>query len=189
MYAFGFFGLESYGGEFTNGNTLLYEKVGNPPRLYIYTMSFGYGAGDFIAVATIAWKISVALRSTKGASESYNALIKEMESTAQSLYQTGNLLENAGLPASTANCISHGLSLCHSNLLKLKMIVKEYQRGFETPTTAQAKQKDWHSLWGLKAQLKKVQWEMCEKECVNEIRQNIKSGVAEIVLVLEACGL
>ena len=150
-------------------------------------MSFGYGVGDFISVATIAWKISLALRSTKEASESYNALIQEMESTAQSLYQTGKLLETAGLPASTANCISHGLSCCHSNLLRLKMIVKEYQGDFEKPTTA--KQKDWHSLWGMKAQLKKISWEMCEKEGVNEIRQNIKNGIAEITLILQACGL
>ena len=150
-------------------------------------MPFGYGVGDFIVIATIAWKISLALRSTKGASESYNALIQEMESTAQSLYQTGKLLETAGLPASTANCISHGLSRCHSNLLRLRVVVKEYQEGLGEPATA--KQKVWHSLWGMKAQLKKISWEMCEKESINEIRQNIKSGIAEITLILQACGL
>ena len=119
-------------------------------------MSFGYSIGDFIAVATIAWKISVALRSTKRASKNHSTLIQELESTAQSLYQTGKLLETAGLPASTANCISHGLSLCHSNLLSLRRIVKEYQESFVKPAAAMGKQKDWHSLWGMKAQIKKI---------------------------------
>jgi len=152
-------------------------------------MSFGYGVGDLITVATIAWKISVALRSTKGASESYNSLIQEIECTAQLLYQTGKLLETAGLSASTENSISHGLSLCHSNLLRLRMIVEKYQESFETLATAPAKQKNWNSMWGLKAQLKKISWEMCEKEGVNDIRQNIKIGVDEIALILDACGL
>ena len=67
--------------------------------------------------------------------------------------------------------------------------MKEYQKSFETPKMLPAKQRDWHSLWGMKAQLKKISWEMCEKEGVNEIRQNIKSGVAEITLILQACGL
>ena len=152
-------------------------------------MSFGYGVSDFITVATIAWKISLVLRSTKEASESYNNLIQELESTAQSLYQTGKLLETAGLPASTANCISHGLSRCHSNLLRLRVIVKEYQKSFEIPTMAQVKQKNWHNMWRMKVQLKKISWAMCEKESVNKIRQNIKRGVTEIALILDACGL
>ena len=149
-------------------------------------MSFGYSVGDFITVATLAWKLSLAVRSAKGASESYRDLIQELELTARSLYTAGQLLETAGLPASAANCTRHGLSRCHSNLRKLGLIVKEYQKSMETPTTQQG---NWCSWLAVQAGLRKISWELYERDGINEIRQNIKSGIVEIGLVLDACGL
>ena len=42
-------------------------KTNRGLEIYSSLTSLGYSVGDFIAVATIAWKISLALRSTKGA--------------------------------------------------------------------------------------------------------------------------
>ena len=149
-------------------------------------MSFGYSVGDFFTVATLAFKLSIAVRSVKGASESYRDLTQELELTARSLNAVGQLLETAGLPASAANCTRHGLSRCDNNLQKLELIMKKYQKGMETST---AQQGNWRSRLAVPAGLKKISWELYEKEGINEIRQNIKSGIAEIGLVLDACGL
>ena len=165
------------------------SRISSPTHtltIYILLMSFGYNAGDFITVATLAWKLSTAVRSARGASESYRDLIQELELTARSLYAAGQLLETAGLPASVANCIRHGLSRCHSNLRKLGLIVKKYQKSMGTPT---AQQGNWYSRLAVQAGLKKIAWELYGKEDINEIRQNIKSGIMEIGLVLDACGL
>ena len=149
-------------------------------------MSFGYSVGDFVTAATLAWKLSIAIRSAKGAPESYRDLIQELELTAQTLFTAGQLLETAGIPASSANCIALGLSKCRNNLLRLRIIVKNYQECMETPNPQGG---DWYGRFAVRAGLKKMLWELSEKEGITEIRQNIKNGITEITLILEACGL
>lgn len=99
----------------------------------VLLMSFGYSIGDFISVATLAWKLGIVVRSAKGDSESFRDLICELDLTTQSLYTAAQLLKTAGLPASAANCIRHGLSRCHINLERLMKIVEEYKKCLETP--------------------------------------------------------
>ena len=154
--------------------------------IYILPMSFGYSVSDFFSVATLAFKLSIAMRNAKGACKSYRELIQELELTARSLNTVGQLLETAELPASAANCTRHGLSRCHSNLQRLELIMKKYQRSMGGLA---AQQENWRSWLAVQAGLKKIYWELYEKEGINEIRQNIKSGIIEIGLVLDACGL
>jgi len=93
-------------------------------------MSFGFGIGDFFAVAKLAWRISIALRG-KDRSDSIKLLISELEFTAQTLHQSGTLLDNINyhndVDDATKNVVGLGLSRCKEELMKLDEIEKKYQ--------------------------------------------------------------
>lgn len=160
-----------------------------------YSMSFGFGVGDFLAAATLAWKISVALRSAKQTSESLKLLIFELEFTSQALNQAGNILENAGLQASAMNVMQLGLSRCQGELNKLNEILNKYGQvgGGGTSGGFGSHPKNWlqrpKALSGLARCLKDLKWELCEKEGVNELRENINKSVVLVMMILSASGM
>ena len=144
-------------------------------------MSFGFGVGDFYTAATLAWRISVALRG-RDRSESVELLISELEFTAQALHQSGTLLDNINchndVDDATKNVVGLGLSRCKEELMKLDKIVKKYQRGSSSkPIYLQ-----WVSVPSSGVQ--NLKWEFCAKDGVNQLRENISKGLIQINFIL-----
>lgn len=133
-------------------------------------VSFGFGVGDFLAVANLAFKITMLLREIKGVSADYKRLIADLEFTTQALNHAGRLqnLSNT-LPISAKNAVSHGLSCCQRDLERLMEIIQKYHSGFHP--------------------FQKVKWAIIESEDVNKLRDNICKSVVQINLILSVIGL
>ena len=148
-------------------------------------MSFGFGVGDFFSIATLAWRISVALR-VKDKSESVKLLISELEFTAQTLYQSGILLDNTNCHVDdvTRKLVGLGLSRCQEELMKLDEIVKKYQQGSRSSKPMYFQ---WISVLG--SGVRGIKWEFSAKDGVNQLRENISKTLNQINLILTACKL
>jgi len=92
-------------------------------------VSFGYSIGDFIAVATTTWKTSL---NTKGASESYKPSSRRWNQQHNCYIRLASSSKPLAFPLPQQAVLVMGYH-CHSNLLRLKMTMKEYQKGFERP--------------------------------------------------------
>ena len=92
---------------------------------------FGFGVGDFLAVADLAFKITVLLVEIKGASAGYKRLTADLEFTTQALNHVGRLQNPSNtLPISAMNAVSYGLSCFQRDLERLMEIVQKYRSSF-----------------------------------------------------------
>ena len=130
---------------------------------------FGFSVGDFLAVADLAFKITILLLEIKGVSASYKRLIADLKLTTQALNHVGQLQSLNTLPIAAKNAVSHGLSCCRRDLERLMEIVQKYRSGFHM--------------------FQKVKWVILESEDVNKLRDNICRSICQINLVLSAIGL
>jgi len=70
-------------------------------------MSFGFSAGDFIAAATLAYKLVVALSESSGSSMEYQQLIQDLSCVHRTLIQVEDMRSANQLNQSTINALRH----------------------------------------------------------------------------------
>ena len=142
------------------------------------SFGFGVGVGDCFTVATLAWRISIALRG-RDRSEGVKLLISELEFTAQTLYQSGTLLDNINchnVDNATRHVVGLGLSRCKEELMKLDKIVKKYQRGSRPSKPIYLR---WILVPG-----QNLQWEFSAKDGLKQLRDNISKSLIQMNHIL-----
>jgi len=131
---------------------------------------FGFGVGDFLAVADLAFRITILLLEIREASEGYKSLIVDLEFTTQALNHAGRLQNlSSTLPLDSTNALSYGLSCCRRDLERLMEIVQKHRSGFRL--------------------FQKLKWVVLESEDVNKLRDNICKSMGQIHLILSVTGL
>ncbi|KAM7185897.1 hypothetical protein V8F20_011601 [Naviculisporaceae sp. PSN 640] len=97
-------------------------------------MSFGYGVGDFIAGANLAYKPIRVMAETRGASEEYQDAMTELCAIQQAFMHVGQIIQSKILPQATLNSASHIVMSSMDIIARFLERTHEYRKRFESNT-------------------------------------------------------
>ena len=112
-------------------------------------MSFGYGVGDVIAVATLVTKIARSLRETTGSSQDFQNLVLRFDTFGQ-LLNTVQQIKSGQLPQSAVSAICTHVANSKPLLRKFDETTERYKRSLSGAGSGKRLQDSWRKIgWGL----------------------------------------
>ena len=114
-------------------------------------MSFGVSAGDFIAAATLAYKLVITLSSTSGSSSNYQQLIQDLSCVHRTLIQVEKMKAANQLNQSTINALRHQVNGAKKPMEAFLEKTEKYRRSLGASSGSGSTVKDsWRKIgWGL----------------------------------------
>lgn len=91
-------------------------------------MSFGFSAGDFVAAASLAYKLIQALSSSSGSSMEYQQLIQDLSCIHRTLLQVEQMKSAGQLNRSTVNALMHQVVSAKQPMEAFLQRIAKYRR-------------------------------------------------------------
>lgn len=143
---------------------------------------FGFSIGDLIQGLKLIKQSIKALEDTRGSSADYQALSDEIHSLQDGLEAVEDLRldQRLGLESKPYIAIQAAVTRCQRCIDVFLSTIRKYQPWLQTIHAS-------GSAW--KANLRKIQWALCEKDDVNRFRAQLErrsSSIGMLLVTLQA---
>lgn len=133
---------------------------------------------------SLAVNIATALSESRGACVDYQNFILELDNTATCLQFIHDILGETKLQQSSLNALTKEGYECHKLLKELLSIVDKYKAKLGAERKIKQGMKVvWVTSW------QKVGWSLFQQEEVTKLRARLGAHVANMMLVLQGCGV
>ena len=145
---------------------------------------FGFSVGDLVLGLKLIKQSIDALQDTKGSSADYQALTHEIDSLKDALEAVEDLQleQRLGLKSKPCLAIYDAVARCWHCIESFLATISKYQPWLRNDPAS-------GSAW--KANLKKIQWALCEKNDVNRFRARLErhsSSISMLLVTLQVYG-
>lgn len=126
---------------------------------------FGFGVGDFIAVAKLLLDIQNALKENRGASDGYQSLMRQLNSLYKVMERLRLMVSSNQLSdIATCNAIREEVKICEDLMLQFLQATEKYRDSLNKGGSRNKVKDAW----------KKMSWGLFKKEDIQELRESLK---------------
>lgn len=138
-------------------------------------MSFGFSAGDFIAAASLAYKLISALSESSGSSMEYQQLVQDLSCVHRTLLQVEQMKDANQLNQSTINALRHQVDSARAPIEAFLEKTEKYRRSLGGSGGLGSSVKD---SW------RKMGWSLHKKDDVKALRDVLQLRLLSINILL-----
>lgn len=136
-------------------------------------MSFGFGVGDFIAGANLAYKLIQLMTQTQGATKEFQEALAEVCGIQQIFIQLTQLCRSESLPQATLNSMAHIIIPSMTIIADFLNKIKSYQEKLAASN-------------GISTTWCRMGWALCKSDELKLLRDTLHSRLTSINTLLMA---